>query len=131
VAIADLRRWRNDDGSGELSVEFLSGGDRRRAERVLERWARVAGYSRIWLPDRVVELRGAEPPPVGTACADCPTCGTAWDDGIPEFWRTVHGAGCFPRTCLLCGGELPQWSLVEADDPAVTPSRTGAVGALS
>ena len=34
VAIADIRRWRNVDGSGELSVEFLSGGGRPAAEDV-------------------------------------------------------------------------------------------------
>jgi hypothetical protein len=118
VAIADLRRWRNEDGTGELSVEFLSGGDRRSAERVLTRWARLAGYSRIWLPDCVVQLSGGEPPAAEAARADCPTCGASWDDESPRFWQHVRDVGCFPRTCLLCGGELPQWSQAEADSPA-------------
>jgi hypothetical protein len=131
VAIADLRRWRNDDGSGELSVEFLSGGDRPRAERALERWAHLAGYSRVWLPDRVVEFPAASAPAVARANSSCPTCGAEWDDEIPEFWQTVRNSGCFPRTCLLCGGELPQWSLVDADNPAATRMPTSAVGVPS
>ncbi len=118
VAIADLRRWRNDDGTGELSVEFLSGGDRERAELVLEDWARLAGYSRAWFPHRMVDLAADGAPPLPTVEATCPTCWARWDDEAPEFWDYVRDSGCFPRTCLLCGGELPQWELAEAEGPA-------------
>jgi hypothetical protein len=118
VAIADLRRWRNDDGSGELCVEFVSGGDRDRAERVLEGWALLAGYSRVWFPDRVVELDPDAVPAFPSVRTTCPTCDAGWDDEAPEFWRHVHASGCFPRVCPICGGELPQWERAEADDPA-------------
>jgi hypothetical protein len=117
VAIADLHRWRDARGDGDLVVEFLSGGDRERAEAVLERWARLAGYRRIWFDDRLADL-GAEPPDLPTASVTCTTCGAGWDDGKPEFWKHVRQAGCFPRTCMLCGGELPQWEVGEEDDPA-------------
>lgn len=120
VAIADLRRRRDAHGDGDLTVEFLSGGDRAQAEHALEQWARCTGYRRIWFEDRVVDL-GAEPPASCTACVRCPTCGAGWDDGIPEFWTSVRDDGCFPRTCLLCGGELPQWEIAKGDWGSLDP----------
>jgi hypothetical protein len=117
VAIADLHRWRDSRGDGELVVEFVSGGERKHAEAVLEGWASLAGYRRIWFDDRMVDL-GADPRDLPTAGVTCTTCGARWDDGKPEFWKHVRQAGCFPRTCMLCGGELPQWQVAEADDPA-------------
>jgi hypothetical protein len=41
-----------------------------------------------------------------------------WDDCQPEFWKNVRQVGRLPRTCMLCGGELPQWQVGEPDDPA-------------
>ena len=118
VSIADIRRWRNEDGASELSVEFLSGGGRRRpaAERVIERWARLAGYSRLWFPERVVELDADGPAEVATVEVRCPTCRACWNDGDADFWHTVRRSGSFPRICPVCGGELPQWELAAAED---------------
>lgn len=110
VAIADLRRSRDSGGEGDITVEFLSAGNRADAEAALEVWARWTGYRRIWFDDRVVDL-GIDPPAVLTAAVACPTCGARWDDGIPEFWASVRDEGVFPRTCVLCGGELPQWTV--------------------
>jgi hypothetical protein len=120
VAIADLRRERDSRGEGELAVEFLSGGDRDGAEAVLEEWARWTGYRRIWFEDRMVDL-GEQAPAPQTASAICPTCGASWDDSIPEFWASVRDNGCFPRTCPLCGGELPQWEVVARDECFLDP----------
>jgi hypothetical protein len=117
VAIADIHRWRDSRGDGDLVVEFLSGAEREHAEAVLAGWAHLAGYRRIWFDDRMVDL-GAEPRDLPTATVTCSTCGARWDDGKPEFWKNVRQAGCFPRTCMLCGGELPQWRVGEPDEPA-------------
>ena len=114
VAIADLRRWRNDDGSGELSVEFLSDGERPTAERVIEEWARLTGYSRVWFPDRVLDLTVEGPPPLPTVEATCPTCWATWADEDAEFWQIVRTSGEFPRICPVCGCELPQWRIAKS-----------------
>ncbi|MBA2564339.1 MAG: hypothetical protein H0V09_02800 [Gemmatimonadetes bacterium] len=121
VAIADLRRWREKDGSGELSVEFLSGGGRVRAERVIEGWARMAGYSRVWFPDRVVDLIAPGPPPIAPVAVTCPTCRATWNDESADFWLEVRDSGSFPRVCPVCGAVMPQWGPAEADDPGAGP----------
>src|SRR3954471_18876070 len=60
VTIADLTRV-NDR---ELVARVLARGGARRAENALVRWAGAAGYTRLWLPSRVVEL---DPGLAGTA----------------------------------------------------------------
>ncbi len=50
------------------------------AEEALLRWAATAGYRRVWLPARIVDLDQA-PGPLATAVTDCPTCGAHWEDG--------------------------------------------------
>lgn len=123
IAMADLRRARDSHGDGDITVEFLSCGDRAKAEAVLEEWARLTGYRRVWFNDRVIDL-GSDPPVPVTAAVICPTCGARWDDGIPEFWACVREEGLFPRTCLVCGGELPQWSVTDCE-PMLDPAEDG------
>jgi len=123
VTIADLRRERDPRGQADVTVEFLNGGNRDDAEAVLEDWARQTGYRRIWFDDRVVDL-GVDAESPQTASVICSTCGAGWDDSIPEFWTTVRDDGCFPRTCLLCGGELPQWKVLTTDDCCLDPDES-------
>lgn len=79
-------------------------------------WAARAGYRRVWLPDRVVDLDALAES--GWASVACPCCGARWEDGGPRFWETVRHDGWFPAICLACGGSLPEWD-VEATAPAM------------
>jgi hypothetical protein len=109
VTIADLTVVLGSDSQRELIVEPIAEGpDPELAEEVLIEWARTVGYARIWLAGRVVDL---EPPaqPLGQASIDCPTCHVHWSDGTPAFWAEVFRCGSFPRWCMVCGGDLPQW----------------------
>ena len=108
-ALADLIRL--DDG--ELLVTFVprdAGNDTVRS--ALLDWAARAGWWRVWLDDRVVDL-GEEAAVIGRARVRCPTCGSCWEDERPEFWDKVRGAGWFPPCCLACGGSLPEWEIDE------------------
>jgi hypothetical protein len=89
----------------------------RPAEETLLAWAAIAGYRRVWLPDRVVEFDDA-PAPIGHATVDCPTCGARWEDAELSFWENVRRHGWFPGTCLACGGSLPEWSVAAGDAAA-------------
>ena len=95
-------------GERELVVRFLARGGGRDAERVLMRWAAATGHRRLWLPERIVALRAPER--FGEVAATCPTCGASWREQDPQFWAGVHSVGRFPTYCLLCGGDLPQWT---------------------
>lgn len=83
------------------------------AEQALLRWAPLAGYRRVWLPGRVVDLADVLAP-LAVARVRCPTCGATWEDGGIPFWQDVRERGWFPARCLACGGSLPEWS-VSAD----------------
>lgn len=108
VSIADL----NVLGTGtdrELVVRYLARGGGARAERALTRWAAMTGHKRLWLPDRLVAL---EPPKrFAPAATTCTNCGLEWREGAPEFWSMVRENGAFPAYCLVCGGDLPQWTI--------------------
>ena len=111
VTIADLTVEQAEAGR-ELSVTYLVDGGGVAAERLLIRWAGLVGYTRVWLPDRVVEP--ATPTALGRARVECPSCGADWEDSSAEFWAQVHSDGHFPNSCPLCAGDLPQWWLVPA-----------------
>ena len=51
-------------------------------------WARSVGYSRIWLPNEVLDLRGE--PAGGTARVLCRSCGMRWEDESHRFWLQVR-----------------------------------------
>ncbi len=105
VTIADL--WVTESEPSEVIVEYLAVADRRRADRLLGRWAEAVGHSRLWLPDRLVTLDPDRP--LGSAKVQCPTCGASWQDGSPDFWENVRKGGRFPASCPICNGDLPQW----------------------
>lgn len=106
VTIADLTVLETD--VRELVVSWLARGGGVAAERALLRWAAVTGHRRVWLPDRVVTP--AAPRAFATATTTCPNCGVRWSESGTGFWARVQASGCFPGYCLLCGGDLPQWS---------------------
>lgn len=101
VAIADLTVL----SPRELLVEWIVAGD---DEEILLEWAQLVGYTRVWLPARLVELE-ASLVPDGAAEVECPTCGTVWSQGSPDFWANLRRLGYFPGSCLACGGSLPEW----------------------
>jgi hypothetical protein len=108
---------RGDEDS-EVIVRFLSEGrSREDADAALCRWARRVGYRRVWLPDRVVTL-DPEPEVSRRAEVRCRICGSRWHDSTPEFWQMVRGMGTFPKWCVICGWELPQWEIA-SEKPGV------------
>jgi hypothetical protein len=112
VVVADLILL--GDQEEEIVVRFLAAGPKQaEAEEILIKWAGHLGYRRLWLPDRVVDIRDGAIVP-GTASVRCPTCRSDWSDSNPEFWIEVRDGGTFPTSCPLCGGELPQWAVKPA-----------------
>ena len=97
----------------ELVVRWIPDGSQEgAAAETLLRWAERTGYTRVWLPDRVVDL-GDSLFSGGRAEITCPTCRLEWDDESPDFWATVRSNGFFPATCPVCNGSLPEWELVQ------------------
>jgi len=78
-------------------------------------WARTVGYRRVWLGDEVLEL---EPTSGGSAESRCRVCGNRMVGKGTDFWSRVRRSGCFPRRCLVCGCEIPQWQHVEQREVA-------------
>jgi hypothetical protein len=95
----------------------------REAEEAILRWAPTVGYTRVWLPSRVVDFEA--PAPIGRAIVDCPSCGAQWEDGSTSFWARVRANGWFPARCPACGGSLPEWTTVSDDVPAERPYSRG------
>ena len=93
------------------------------AEEAILRWAPTVGYTRVWLPSRVVDFEA--PAPLGRAIVDCPSCGAQWEDGSPNFWARVRANGWFPARCPACGGSLPEWSTVSETAEAERPVSRG------
>jgi hypothetical protein len=115
VTIADLwmtgvpqETWVEGNELHELIVEYLSVANRRHADRALTRWAEAVGYTRLWLPDRLVALDFDHP--LGLAHVECSNCGAKWEDSSPDFWAGVRACGRFPSVCQICNGDLPQWA---------------------
>ena len=126
VAIADLDVVREDGEATELIARFVA-GDRPSARAALTRYARDAGYRRMWLPDDVVELPAWNP---GRAETRCTGCRATLTDGEPAFWAAVRSSGCFPTICPLCGSDLPQWRQIPppAPDPGARTTRERGEG---
>jgi hypothetical protein len=115
VTIADLTIYGADDD--EVSVRYLAlGTGREVADAKLTKWAQTVGYSRLWLPNRLVDLQPTAL--IGEASVRCPTCRSQWRDSTPNFWSIVRDAGSFPKWCPMCGCELPQWTVGELSDAA-------------
>ncbi|WP_354699016.1 hypothetical protein DSM112329_04717 [Paraconexibacter sp. AEG42_29] len=114
AALADLYRSGQEDD--ELIVTPV-GGTRWSddAEAVLIAWATRVGFTRVWLPARVVDLAG-ELAACGHAQVTCPTCGARWRDESVDFWAGVRRHGWFPGRCLACGGSLPEWDVAGEGD---------------
>ncbi len=112
LVVADLTIERADpeEEVTEVSVAFLVGDER----DALASWAASVGYLRIWFPDEIVDL---EPAPPTVARVRCTGCRTAMEDGTPEFWAHVRLVGAFPSMCVLCGSDLPQWTVESLWDP--------------
>ena len=119
VVLADLASESCDDGRDELVVRWVPAGRTSpAAEAALLRWADRVGYRRVWLPDAVVDFSESLPTG-GRVESRCPTCGAQWDDESPEFWAMVRTQGCFPGSCPICNGSLPEWEPVASSPAAV------------
>src|SRR4051794_7360225 len=79
VAIADLSVIRNGPCQVEIIVSTLGGELTPAARLVLLTWATDTGYTRVWLPDSIVDLHDRD-----AACprahATCPSCRSRWED---------------------------------------------------
>jgi hypothetical protein len=110
IVLADLPIVAGELGR-DLIVRFVPGetATQEAAEAVLD-WAATVGHLRVWLPDRVVELRDTLVPgdPVSTTCR---SCFTTWTDSSPDFWALVRKHGRFPGLCLVCGHTLAEWQV--------------------
>lgn len=107
----------------EVIVSFQADGNRRRAERVLSRWARTTGYRRIWFPDRVEDCGGSTA--LVRAATTCSACAAPWADDGAQFWQMVRQCGFFPMMCPICGGDLPQWTVRRRPDRGAHERRAG------
>jgi hypothetical protein len=115
VAIADIHVLEEQGAEFEAVVEFMAAGPARAAaQRILSRWAKDVGYTRIWFPDGPVDLPSPPPQP-RTATGTCPTCGVEFIDSTPAFWSQVRAQGHFPSRCVVCGNGLPQWTVRAGD----------------
>jgi hypothetical protein len=121
IGIADLTVIREPDQQLELIVKFLCGGNRAEVRDAIVDWAASLGYGRVWLPDDVIELDGAELAAAERASTRCRTCRTRWEDDDPDFWLTARRWGIFPLACPLCGGDLPQWAVERTCNATTTP----------
>jgi len=110
VEVADLTVIDERPDERELLVSFLAAGEARDdAKHTLTAWARSTGYRRVWLDEEVVEV---EPDPGnGTCSVVCPACGSDFVEKLSELWPVVQKWGCFPSCCIVCGADLPQWSV--------------------
>ena len=117
VTIADM--WLNGDETAELIVEYLALADRRRADRLLTRWAKAVGYDRLWLPDRLVTFESGRP--LGSAQVVCPTCGMVWEDEGPDFWNGVRQLRALPDSLRSLQQRPPPVALA-----AASPARARA-----
>jgi hypothetical protein len=123
-AIADLTPVGEEEQELVVRVQ-LHKHDRREAECRLIDWSSHVGYSRVWLPTRVVEI-----PPcaeqIGVATVRCPTCATVWRDASPEFWLAVRDRKLFPLWCRICGSEMPQWEVSGRSPEPIGADAAGA-----
>ena len=120
VTLADLWCEPTRTGREELRVAWVpAGAGCREAALLLERWADRVGYTRLWLPDRVVELQ-QDLFNGGRAEVTCPTCALRWDDESPNFWSVVRSNAYFPACCPVCNGSLPEWELDTTGAPALS-----------
>lgn len=86
-------------------------------------WARRVGYSRVWLPDDVINLSGE--PAGGNAKVRCRSCGARWEDCTHDFWLRVRESGHFPGSCPACGDSLPEWDVAEEPAETIKADRPG------
>lgn len=95
----------------ELTVRFAPPESQtEEAVDALMEWALLAGCSRVWLPDRVVDLDGRLiPPPDELESAECPTCGivAAEHTTVDDLARSRQ-RGLRSRTCPVCMTRLPE-----------------------
>jgi len=117
LVVADLTVVRDDPEAEatEVAVAFLVGDER----SSLTAWAASVGYHRVWFPDEIVDL---DPVPPTVARVRCTGCRSEMEDGTPGFWAHVRQVGAFPSMCVLCGSDLPQWSVGRVGDPGAPAS---------
>ena len=91
------------------------------AAETITSWATRVGYTRVWLPDEVVELGGE--PAGGAAKVLCRSCGARWEDESHRFWLQVREQGHFPGFCPACGNSLPEWEVMEPGTQEARPDQ--------
>ena len=118
LAILDLEVVRERDVAVELVAVPLA-GDVERARPVLEAWAALVGYRRLWLPDVLVPL---EPVCGAEVSATCTSCRAEFREDDGHFWQVTRMNGRFPIHCPFCGGDLPQWRTTRVRSLELAPT---------
>jgi hypothetical protein len=112
TTICDLEIERSDHSS-ELIVRFVpAGSESDEAVETLLSWAELAGFGRVWLPDRIVELGSTlVPDPDTLEAVACPTCGIEDGDFLTaDALAMLRRRGHIPRLCPVCGEHKPEWT---------------------
>ena len=120
VFLAELFEDSSDE-LRELFVDPLPGHEISRVRRdLIVRWAESCGKHRLWLDDRVIDLRGAASYGLSRR-ATCPVCGWKFEDDSLLLAAFVNKQGRTPCRCLACGSEsLPQAHVVDPVDEEVS-----------
>ena len=114
VFLAELFEDSSDE-LRELFVDPLPGHEISPVRRdLIVRWAESCGKHRLWLDDRVIDLRGAASYGFKRK-ASCPVCGWVLEDDSLVLAAWVNKAGRTPSNCQVCGSQsLAQAMVVEA-----------------
>ena len=110
TTLCDLEMHRSELTS-ELLVRFVpEGSESDSAVETLLSWAELAGFDRVWLPDRIVELDcSLVPDPSDLEQIPCPTCGVeATELTAADEIATMRRRGHQPRFCPVCGARTPE-----------------------
>lgn len=112
TVICDLEIERGATGS-DLIVRFVpEGSENDDATETLLAWAELAGFGRVWLPDRLIELNDTlVPDPRTLEAIACPTCGIEDSDFLTaDALAMLRRRGHLPRLCPVCGEHKPEWT---------------------
>ncbi len=94
----------------DLIVEVVCLGSQEGLDAIVE-WAELAGYKRVWLPGKLVEL-DPDPAPQGQLHTRCTGCRGRLVEAAESLTSFSRVYGFFPLVCPLCGCDMPQWTPV-------------------
>jgi hypothetical protein len=111
TTICEVEAGITSAGERELTVEPVAGCELDgQALDTLLGWAAVIGCTRVWLPDRVIDLDDSLlPAPEDVESSPCPTCGvSAHVDRVADELASLRRRGHRPRICPVCMSDSPE-----------------------